>query len=134
MTMPPDSGDLAAAMLLVVAGGAVGAPLRYLADRLVRRRRAGLFPWGTLTVNAVGSLVLGVVAGLSTAGAVPAWVAILVGTGFCGALTTFSTFSYETLHLLEERAPLRAVLNVAGSLVIGLAAATGGYAAACCLA
>ncbi|MQA77373.1 MAG: fluoride efflux transporter CrcB [Streptosporangiales bacterium] len=117
------------AVLLVVVGGAIGAPLRYVTDRLVQQRHDQLFPWGTLTVNAVGSLILGVVAGLSSAGVVPAWVAVLVGTGFCGALTTFSTFSYETLRLLEEGAPLEAALNVAASLVIGLGAATAGYAA-----
>lgn len=52
-------------ILLVLAGGAVGAPLRYVTDRLVQRRRDQVFPWGTLTVNVVGSLVLGVVLGLS---------------------------------------------------------------------
>lgn len=118
------------AVLLVVVGGAIGAPLRYVIDRLVQRRHDRLFPWGTLTVNAVGSLVLGVVVGLSAVGAVPAWVAVLVGTGFCGALTTFSTFSYETLRLVEDGAPLQAALNVVASLVIGLTAATAGYAAA----
>lgn len=90
--------------LLVVLGGAVGAPLRYLTDRAVQARHgAGLpyvFPWGTFTVNAAGSLLLGVLTGATVSAPVHA----LLGTGLCGALTTYSTFSYETLRLAEEGA------------------------------
>lgn len=114
-------------ILLVALGGAVGAPLRYLTDRLVQSRHDQVFPWGTLTVNVVGSLVLGVIVALSADGVLPASVALLVGTGFCGALTTFSTFSFETLRLLEEGSPLPALLNVAVSLVAGVGAAALGY-------
>lgn len=113
--------------LLVLAGGAIGAPLRYLTDRVIERSHDQVFPWGTLTVNVAGSLVLGAMYGLATADLLPAWVATLVGIGFCGALTTFSTFSYETLRLLEEGSPLEAALNVVVSLVAGMAAATAGY-------
>jgi CrcB protein len=74
-------------LLLVLVGAAVGAPLRYLTDRAVQTRHDTLFPWGTFTVNVVGSLVLGVLAGGVTAGAVPGSAIALVGTGFCGALT-----------------------------------------------
>lgn len=114
-------------ILLVALGGAVGAPLRYLTDRLVQSRHDQVFPWGTLTVNVVGSLVLGVIVALSADGVLPASVSLLVGTGFCGALTTFSTFSFETLRLLEEGSPLPALLNVAVSLVGGVGAAALGY-------
>ena len=82
-------------VLLVALGAAVGAPLRYLTDRTIQARHDSVFPWGTLTVNVVGSLILGVITGLPVGHA----VAALVGTGFCGALTTYSTFSYETLRL-----------------------------------
>jgi CrcB protein len=116
------------ALLLVCAGAAVGAPARYLTDRAVQSRHDSLVPWGTLAVNVVGSLVLGVVTGLAVAHDLPEAVTLGVGTGFCGALTTYSTFSYETLRLLESRAVLVAVLNVGISLVAGLAAALVGYA------
>lgn len=116
-------------VLLVLAGGAVGAPLRYVTDRLVQRRRDQVFPWGTLIVNVVGSLVLGVLLGASATGVLPGWVTPLAGVGFCGALTTFSTFSFETLRLLEDGAPLKAAANVVANLVAGLAVATGAHAA-----
>ena len=116
------------ALLLVCAGAAVGAPARYLTDRAVQSRHDSLMPWGTLVVNVIGSLVLGVVTGLTVAHDLPAAVTLGVGTGFCGALTTYSTFSYETLRLLESRAVLLALANVGVSLVAGLAAALGGYA------
>ncbi|MGS2614967.1 fluoride efflux transporter CrcB [Micromonospora sp. LZ34] len=113
-------------VLLVALGAAVGAPLRYLTDRAVQARLGSAFPWGTLTVNVVGSLVLGVVAGLPATAAVGA----LVGTGFCGALTTWSTLSYETLRLARAGRRPAALANVTASVAAGLAAATAGYALA----
>ena len=81
-------------VLLVLLGGAIGAPMRYLTDLFVQSRHDTVFPWGTLTVNVTGSLLLGGLASaVSNAGA-PAWLLTLVGTGFCGALTTFSTFGF----------------------------------------
>jgi CrcB protein len=106
-------------------GAAVGAPLRYLVDRAVQSRHRRQFPWGTLTVNVVGSFVLGLVTG-GAAALGPVWGA-LVGTGFCGALTTYSTFGYETFALLERRAPRPAVGNLLGSIVAGVAAAGLGW-------
>ncbi|MFC5948590.1 fluoride efflux transporter CrcB [Pseudonocardia lutea] len=110
--------------LLVVVGAAVGAPARYLTDRLVQSRQASGFPWGTYTVNVVGSFVLGVVAGAATSPAVTA----LVGTGFCGALTTYSTFGYETVQLARQGSPLLATFNAVGSVLAGLGAAGLGLA------
>jgi fluoride exporter len=116
------------AFLFVCLGAAVGAPARYLTDRAVQSRHDSVFPWGTLAVNVVGSLVLGLLAGVGHAHAVPAAVRLAVGTGFCGALTTYSTFGYETLRLFEDGARLYALVNVVVSLAVGLAAATLGYA------
>lgn len=107
-------------LLLVIAGAAVGAPLRYLTDRAVQARHDTVFPWGTFSVNVVGSLILGIVAGAASSAAVPHQVRLLVGTGFCGALTTYSTFSYETLRLIEQDAKLFAAANVVASIVAGL--------------
>lgn len=109
--------------LLVVLGGAVGAPLRYLTDRWVTSRHDGGFPWGTFVVNMAGSLVLGVLVGAAASPAVTA----LVGTGFCGALTTYSTFGYETVRLAGRARPY-AILNALGSVAAGLGAAGLGLA------
>jgi fluoride exporter len=113
-------------VLLVALGAAVGAPLRYLVDRAVQRRHDSVFPWGTFAVNVTGSFILGVLVG----GAVPKSLAALLGTGLCGALTTYSTFGYETIRLLSERARTFAVLNTAASVVAGLGAAYCGIAVA----
>jgi CrcB protein len=113
-------------VLWVALGAAIGAPARYLTDRAVQGRHDSVFPWGTLTVNLVGSFVLGLLTALSVSVG-PAWTAA-IGTGFCGALTTYSTFSYEVLRLLEDRARLYALANVVVSLVGGLAAVVLGWA------
>jgi CrcB protein len=115
-------------LLFVCLGAAFGAPARYLTDRAVQARHDSLFPWGTFSVNIVGSLVLGVLTGIAAHHAVPPAVVAAVGTGFCGALTTYSTFGYETVRLAEDGARLLAVLNVVASLVVGFGAAALGYA------
>ncbi|OLE23315.1 MAG: chromosome condensation protein CrcB [Actinobacteria bacterium 13_1_20CM_3_71_11] len=119
-------------VVLVALGAAVGAPLRYLVDRAVQGRHDSLFPWGTFAVNVVGSFLLGLLAAgtLHT----PAPVLAALGTGLCGALTTYSTFGYETVRLLQDRARLFAVLNVGASIVAGLGAAALGAAVAAAFA
>jgi fluoride exporter len=116
--------------LLVALGAAVGAPLRYLVDRAVQARHDSVFPWGTFAVNVAGCLVLGFLAGGSAAHALPGAVGTLLGTGFCGALTTYSTFGFETVRLLSDGARLYAVLNAVASVVAGLGAAFCGIAVA----
>jgi CrcB protein len=97
-------------------------------------RRPAAFPWGTFVVNLSGAFVLGLVTGLGLyhhgLGSVPKAV---LGAGFCGAYTTFSTFSYETVRLVEEGALGAAAANLAGSLLLGLLAAAAGLALAAIL-
>jgi len=111
--------------LLVVLGAAAGAPLRYLTDRALRVRCGATLPWGTFAVNVAGSALLGLLVG---AAAPPALLAA-VGTGFCGALTTYSTFGAETVELAERGRWLPAALNAIGSVLTCLAAAALGLAA-----
>ncbi|MBE1609488.1 fluoride efflux transporter CrcB [Actinopolymorpha pittospori] len=115
-------------VLAVALGAVVGAPLRYHLDRLVQNRIGSTFPWGTLLVNVLGCLVLGFLWSGSLTGALGPTLYTLLGTGFCGAFTTYSTFSFETLRLLESGAFRSASANVGGSLGAGLAAAFLGFA------
>jgi CrcB protein len=108
--------------LLVAVGAGVGAPLRYLTDRAIQSRHDSVFPWGTFTVNVVGSAILGAITGAAST------VHFLLGIGFCGALTTYSTFSYETLRLAQTGARLYAAANVVASVLAGLAAVLAGHA------
>ena len=116
--------------LLVVLGAMVGAPLRYLTDRAVQARHDSVFPWGTFVVNVTGSLILGLLTGAVSAGAAGPHLQLLIGTGLCGALTTYSTFSYETLRLTEAGAGLYAAANAVASVAAGLAAAFAGVSLA----
>ena len=120
-------------VVLVLLGGALGAPVRYVVDLMVQSRHDSVLPWGTFVVNAVGSLVLGATAGGVAAAGGPDCVLTLAGTGFCGALTTFSTFSFETVRLAEEGALRAAAINVAGSVVVGAAACAAGWSVATAL-
>ncbi|MCV2491993.1 CrcB family protein [Geodermatophilus sp. YIM 151500] len=112
--------------LLVLAGAAVGAPLRLLAGQLAVRRGRDAAA-GTLAVNVAGSALLGVVLGVGNA---PSWVLAAVGTGFCGTLTTFSAFGADVVRLVEARTLARAVGYVLLTLVLGLGAAAVGYVVA----
>ncbi|MFB9465250.1 fluoride efflux transporter CrcB [Streptomyces cinereospinus] len=116
--------------LLVIAGAMVGAPLRYLTDRAVRSRHDSAFPWGTFAVNVTGCAALGLLTGAAAAGAASSPWQLLLGTGLCGAFTTYSTFSYETLRLAGTGAGRLAVLNVVGSVGAGLGAAFAGVSIA----
>lgn len=111
--------------LLVVAGALAGAPLRLLATRLAARN-GGDPARGTLVVNVAGAALLG---GLLGAGGVPGWTVAMVGTGFCGTLTTFSTFGADVVRLVEERALGRALGYLAATLVLGVGAAAVAYLA-----
>ena len=112
----------------LVVAGAIGAPARYLLDGFVQDRTEGAFPWGTFVVNVSGSLLLGLITGAALYHAFPNTPKVWLGTGFCGSYTTFSTFTFETIRLLEEGDAIDAFRNVALSLIIGTAAAAAGLA------
>lgn len=111
--------------VLVLAGAMIGAPLRYLVDRAVQARHDSLFPWGTFLVNVAGCLIFGALTGGGSA--LPSTVMASVGVGFCGALTTYSTFGFETLRLLEEHAYFYAAANAIVGVIAGVGAALLGY-------
>jgi fluoride exporter len=114
-------------LLLVAGGGALGSLARHGISEWTRERFGESFPWGTLFVNVTGSLVLGLVLGLTLSGRTSRQVRLFVGAGAMGAFTTFSTFSYETWALVEEGRWLAAALNVLTNLLVGLAAAAVGF-------
>jgi len=115
--------------LVVAAGGIVGAPARYLLDEFVTRRAGPGLPWGTLIINLSGSLLLGFLTGLTLAGHLRPAAQALLGTGFCGAYTTYSTFTFETVRLLGDGRFRSAAGNVLVSVAAGLGAAAAGLAA-----
>jgi len=110
-----------------VVAGAVGAPARYLVDGWVQDRTPGdSFPWGVLVVNVTGSFLLGLVSGLALYHGFPKVPRLVLGTGFCGAYTTFSTFTFDTVRLLEEGATATAWRYVATTVALATAAAAAG--------
>jgi fluoride exporter len=118
-------------MILAVAACAfAGAVCRYLLDIAVQHHTNSPLPLGTLAVNVSGSVALGFLVGLGLYHGLATTPRTLVGTGFLGAYTTFSTFSYETVRLLEDHAHRDALLNTAASLALGLAGSAAGLASA----
>ena len=111
----------------VAVGSAVGGVARFLLGTLLQQRVTGTFPVGTLVVNVTGSLLLGFLMRYALgSSAITPEVRALLTTGFCGGYTTFSTFSYEAIALLEEGQHERAGLYMALSLVLSLAACLAG--------
>lgn len=116
--------------MLVAAGGAVGAVLRYLIGMTVVSRTGGAFPWHTLAINVSGALLLGLLMGIALRageGAEP-WI-LLLGTGLLGGFTTFSALAFEGVSLIETSGGGVALLYAFGSVAAGLAAAWTGLAA-----
>lgn len=115
-------------MLAVWVGlaAAAGAVLRYVVDLVIQHQHDMTFPWGTLSINVVGSFGLGLVTGLAAHHGLGTAAAVVLGVGLCGGFTTWSTFMWETLALGSSRAVLEAALNVGLSLALGLAAAAAG--------
>lgn len=111
---------------LTLAGG-FGAAARFALDGAVRTRWPSQFPWGILLINVLGSFLLGLLTGLVLDGAAdPAWRLVL-GVGFCGGFTTFSTALTDTVRLARERAWWPAVVNLLGTLAATVLAAAFGF-------
>ena len=118
-------------VLLVFAGGGLGALARWWLSSVVQKYTSPFFPWGTLAVNLLGSLLLGFIMEASAIyGVFTRQQRLLLATGFCGGFTTFSTFSYETFSLLAEGPSLYALANIALNVLGGLAAVYLGMVAA----
>jgi CrcB protein len=98
--------------LAVAVGGGIGAWCRYALGGVIAARQRRLFPAETLLINVLGSLLLGAIVGLASTGRLSDQAVTWVGTGFCGAFTTFSTFTFETLRLIEDGAWRAALTNL----------------------
>ena len=107
---------------IAVAGG-FGAALRMLIDGIVKSRLTGAMPWGTILINVSGSLVLGFLTGLTAGRLLPETWHLVIGTGFLGGYTTFSTASVETVRLAQERRWAASLANALGTLALATGAA-----------
>jgi fluoride exporter len=116
-------------LMICIAGG-VGAALRLILDGLIRARTTSSYPVGTTVINVTGSFLLGLVTGLATSQLVSHQWQLVVGTGFLGGYTTFSTASFETVRLIEDHRYIAAAFNGLGMLLICTAAAAIAFAAA----
>jgi len=116
------------AWIAFAVAAAIGAPARYLVEGFVQERTGDGFPWGTVVVNISGCFVLGVLTGLGLYHDLSATARVVLGTGGMGAYTTFSTFTFQTVSLVERGSGRAAIGNVLASILVGLAAAAAGLA------
>lgn len=116
-------------LLLVVLGGGLGAGGRYLLGGWLHGQLGNGFPWGTFAVNALGSLMIGLVFGLAQAKSISPGTTLFLAVGVLGGFTTFSAFSYETMRLLANGSIGASFLNVAGQFAVGLVAVYAGFVA-----
>ncbi len=110
-------------VLLVGIGGFLGSSLRYLTYIFIDKRFESTFPLSTFTVNIVGSLLLGILVGISLKESLSEPMRLLLAVGICGSFTTFSTFAMENLNLLSQRDMATSFIYIAASVILGLAAA-----------
>ena len=114
-------------LIAVICGGAIGAVLRYYGAQAVSHLWGLTFPFGTLFVNLIGSLSIGIMWGIVELGTLSPLLKIFLVTGMLGAFTTFSTFSIETVNLLRDNKIMLAVINIVVSNVLGILLAFIGY-------
>jgi CrcB protein len=108
-------------IIAVGVGGFFGSILRYLISHYINISTHSTFPFGTLTVNVVGSFLIGIIIAAALEGDLNKSMRMLLATGFCGGFTTFSSFSYEFFSLLQHEQTGYALLYAAASFVLGLA-------------
>ncbi len=109
--------------ILVVLGGAIGSGSRYLLSSYITKTYPATFPYGTLVVNIIGCLLIGIIYGTTERFQVssPQW-RLFLATGLCGGFTTFSAFAYENIQLLQTENYVAFTLNTLGSCIFGFAA------------
>lgn len=107
-------------MVLVGIGGTVGAIARYLLGKWIASKKNSVFPFETWIINMTGSLVFGIFAALFVVNIIPKWCWLLIGVGLLGAYTTFSTFGFETMQLLQDKNTKNAMIYVFTSVALGI--------------
>lgn len=113
--------------LLLIAGGGIGTLLRFLLSTWASRQMGNTFPYGTLAVNLIGCLIIGMLAGWNSGHAFHENLHLLLFVGLMGGFTTFSSFSIETLQLIRSGSFLTAVAYISASNIGGVLLAAGGY-------
>lgn len=113
--------------LIVGVGSALGGMFRYWLSNFVYKFLQPIFPFGTLAVNIVGSFLLGIIFFLDSQELIPSSMRIFLTIGFCGGLTTFSTFSYETFIFIKEGQYFFAILNILSNIILTLLSFTIAY-------
>lgn len=108
---------------VLAAAGGLGAVSRMVLDGLIKSKISGSIPWGTIIINVSGSLALGLLTGLAAGHLVPGSWLLVVGTGYLGGYTTFSTASVETVRLMQQRRWMLSLITGLGTLVVATGAA-----------
>ena len=114
-------------LILVALAGSIGASSRFLVDGLVKKSVKSPFPFGTLTINIGGSFLLGLLTSLTSTHLLSPNIKVIVGTGFCGGYTTFSTSNFETVQLLRSGRNTLAITNALGTVALTMAAVLLGF-------
>ncbi|GAB3527017.1 fluoride efflux transporter CrcB [Arthrobacter monumenti] len=112
-------------VFMALAGG-LGAGARFVVDGVAGSKFRTAMPLGTILINISGSLLLGLLVGLAASLTVPASLELIVGVGFLGGYTTFSTTNLETVRLIQNRRPVLALLNALGTMLVAVPAAAAG--------
>ena len=109
-------------LIYVLVGSSIGGAARYLSQEFVQKNFPSFIPLSTLSVNIVGSFIIGIIYALAERSKISAEVRIFIATGFCGGFTTFSSFAFENVKLMQDGEFFNTALYVVLSLVIGFIA------------